>query len=170
MQEMNSRESLLEVVRDLRQSLDDVIAEAGETRILEPGTFGPWSFKDVMAHLTGWRLMTAARLEAGLRDQEPQVPWPDHFDEAEDFHEINQWFYETNRDKPLAEVLRESREMFDRVEHLIATMPEDALLQPERFAWVSWTDEALGPAVVGGTYDHYHGEHGPDIRAWLAQG
>jgi len=168
MEQLNTREDLLEAVRGLREDLDRVIAEVGPERMEQPGSFGPWTFKDLIAHLTGWRLVTAARLEAGLYDDEPVFPWPERFDEASDLHEINQWFYETNRDKPLDQVLAESNDTFDRVERAIAAMSEDALFEPGRFAWVSWTDEALGPAVVGGTMNHYHVEHEPDIRAWLA--
>ncbi len=169
MQDLKTREELLEAVRGLRADLDRDIAEAGEERAVQPGSFGPWTFKDVIAHLTGWRLRTAARLEAGLRDEAPVVPWPDHLDEEEGLHEINEWFYETNRDKPLEQVIAESNETFDRVERAIDTMPGDALLTPGRFDWIFWTDEALGPAVVRGTLDHYHVEHEPAIRVWLDQ-
>lgn len=169
MAELNSREELLEAVQQIRRELDGIIAGLDEEQMERPGSFGEWSFKDMVAHLTGWRLVTAARLEAGLRNEEPEFPWPTRFDEANDLHEINRWFFETNRDKSVAEVLRESNETFDRVERAIATMPEDDLLQPGRFAWVHWTEDALGPAVVRGTQNHFYREHEPDIRAWLAQ-
>lgn len=164
MKDLNSREALLETVRGLRTDLATVVEQVSEERALEPGTWGGWSFKDLIAHLTGWRLMTAARLEAGLRHEEPVAPWPAELDEEEDLHEINRWFFETNRDKSLDQVLRESDEAFDRLERAIAEMPEDDLLQPGRFAWVHWTDEGLGPAVIRGTWGHYHEEHGQDIR------
>lgn len=174
MQELNSRESLLETVRGLRRDLDQVILQVGQERAVEPGAFGPWSFKDLIAHLTGWRLVTAARLEAGMRDEEPELPWQERLDGGVDIDEgdvdtINEWFYQTNRDKSLEQVLQESNDTFDRLERAIQEAPEDALLQPGRFAWVYWTDAALGPAVVRGTYTHFHEDHEPDIRAWLGQ-
>ena len=94
------------------------------------------------------------------------MPWPARFDEEDDLEEINRWFFEVNRDKPLAEVLRESRETFERVERAIAALPERDLLEQDRFSWLE--GYALGPAVVRGTLDHYH-EHEPDIRAWVAR-
>jgi hypothetical protein len=169
MEQLNTREELLEVVRGLRADLDLAIAEAEAERMEQPGSFGEWSFKDLIAHLTGWRLVTAARLEAGQRHEEPVFPWPAQFDEADDLHEINVWFYETNRDKPLADVLRESNETFERVEIALATMPEDDLLTPGRFAWLYWTSTALGPAVIRGTQNHYRREHEPAIKHWLAR-
>jgi hypothetical protein len=165
--QLRTRAELVAVVRELREALDRDIAQAGPERSVQPGSFGQWSFKDVVAHLTGWRLVTAARLEAGWREEEPVFPWPSHLDESEGPHEINQWFYEANRDKPLDEVLVESREAFERVERAIAEMPEEALLEPGRFSWLYWTDEALGPAVVRGSMNHYYSEHQPAIQAWL---
>ena len=167
---LKTREDLLKVLRELRADLDQVIVEAGAERAIQPGSFEMWSFKDLIAHLTGWRLVTAARLEAGQRHEEPVFPWPGDFDEAEDLHEINDWFYKTNRDKPLEQVIAESNATFDRVEQAITTMAEEDLLEPGRHAWLFWTGEALGPAVVRGTLNHYRIEHEPDILAWLEQG
>ena len=163
-----SRAALLATMRGLRADLDRVIAEAGAARIAQPGSFGELSFKDLVAHLTGWRLRTAARLEAGLRHEEPISPWPAQLSEEHDLDAINRWFFEASRDQPVADVLRESHDTFDRVAHAIEALPEADLLQPGRFPWLG--EWALGPAVVSGTYSHYHEDHEPEIRAWLAQG
>lgn len=169
-EQLKTSDDLLEAVRRMRADLDAAIAEAGEDRAVQPGSFEELSFKDLIAHLTGWRVVTAARLEAGLNDVEPVFPWPDHLEEGEeDLHEINAWFYETNRDKPLEQVIAESNESFDRVEQAIVALPEDALFEAGRLDWLFWTDEGLGPAVVGGSLNHYRVEHEPEIQAWLQQ-
>ena len=175
MEQLNTREDLLTTVQALRADLDAVLSQVDEERAVEPGSFGEWSFKDVIAHLTGWRIVTAARLEASLSHTEPVFPWPPQLEEGVDLEEgdvdeINRWFYETNRDKPLAVVIQESNDTFDRVERAIAVLPEDDLLMPGRITWPEWPpDLALGPGVVRGTYEHYHEDHEPAIRAWLAQ-
>jgi hypothetical protein len=163
-----TRAELLETVRGLRADLEQAIAEAGPERIERAGTLGPWSFKDVIAHLTGWREVTAARLEAALRGTEPVFPWPAPLNEDDHLDAINQWFEERGRSQSLAETLAESRATFERVEHALAQLPEDDVFKPRRFAWLG--DYALGPAVVEGTYEHYRVDHEPAIRAWLAQG
>jgi hypothetical protein len=168
MEQLNTRAALLGTVRGLREDLERVVAEAGAERVEQPGSFDELSFKDVIAHLTSWRHTTAARLEAGLRGGEPVFPWPADLSEDHNLEEINRWFYETNRDKPLAEVLSESRATFERVERAIAALPEDDLFTPSRFPWLE--GYTLGPAVVHGTYEHYHIDHEPAIRAWLASG
>lgn len=169
MEELHRREGMIRAVQGLRKDLDQVIADADPDSIEEPGSFEAWSFKDMIAHLTGWRLVTALRLEAGLHHHEPQFPWPDRFDEETDTDEINEWFFEGSRDKPLQQVIRESNATFDRVEHAIATMTEEDLFESGRFDWIFWTDEGLGPAVVRGAWDHYHIDHEPEILAWLAR-
>lgn len=171
MEQVNTRAALLEAVRDQRQEIERVIAEAGEERMEQPGSFGEWTFKDLIAHLTSWRTTMVARLEAGLSGKEPVFPWPPHLDENQDTDEINHWFFETNRDKPLADILRESRETFERVERAIAALPEDDLFVPGRFPWMGDYSLGLGPACVPARGEgHFHEEHEPEIRAWLAQG
>jgi hypothetical protein len=166
--DLSSREALLETVRRLRDDLDRVIVEVDRARVEQPGCFGTWSFKDLIAHLTGWRTTNVAFLEAGVRGEEPLLPWPRRFDSAEGPHEINEWFHEQRRDRPFAEILRESGETFDRIERALEVMSDEALLTPGYFGWLDWSDEALGPAVIRGTYNHYHRAHEPDIRAWLS--
>jgi len=166
-EQLNNRDALLAAVRGLREDVESIVAEAGEARMEQPGLPDGLTFKDVLAHLTGWRWNTVARLEAGLSGEAPVFPWPEHLDEETDLDEINHWIYDASHDKPLAEVLSESRETFDRVERAIAALPEDDLLEQSRFPWLE--GYALGPAVVRGTLDHYHVEHEPDLRAWLSK-
>jgi hypothetical protein len=141
-----------------------LLAEVGEERMLQPGATGDWTFKDVVAHLIGWRRRTLARLEAARQGVDPPPPpWPAALDDEEP-EPINNWIYEQNRDRPLADVLAEAREQFRRMRELTAAIPEDALLQPGRFAWLEgWP---LG-AVVVNSFIHLHEEHEPTLRAWL---
>lgn len=162
MNQVNDRAALLEAVRSLRDDIEQVVSAPGERAESRPSTIDAWTLKDIIAHLTCWRLTTAARLEAGQRGGEPSMPWPAPLDEEHDLDEINRWFFETNRDKPLAEVLRESRESFARVERALVALPERDLLEPGRYPWLA--GYALGPAVVAGTLEH-HREHEPEFRA-----
>lgn len=162
MTELNDREGLLETVRALRADVESAVAKMIEAQ--EPPRDDDWTLKDVIAHLTSWRLTTAARLEAGLHGGEPELPWPAPLDEDEDLDEINRWFDETNRANSADDIARESHQTFERVERAIATLSDEALFTVGRFAWLP--DEALGPAVIGGSLEH-HQEHEPDLRARL---
>ena len=52
----------------------DLVAEVGEDRMDEPGPMGEWTFKDLAAHLLGWRQRTIARLEAAAAGEREPAP------------------------------------------------------------------------------------------------
>ena len=80
--------------------------------------------------------------------------------------EINAWFNDANRKRPLADVIAESRESFARLAAVVAALPEDALGDPGRFPGME--GQALGPEIVSGAYFlHLHEDHEPDVRRWL---
>jgi hypothetical protein len=131
-----------------------------------PGATDNWSFKDVVAHLSGWRARTINRLEAELGGEKPaQQLWPSDWDEESDegLEKINNWIYERNRDRSLQEVLAESRQQYRRIRELVAAFAEAELLDPHRFHWMNGTPLA---EIAG--FGHFHEEHEPTLRAWLA--
>src|SRR5436309_3297788 len=96
----------------------------------ERGVTPDWSVKDVVAHLTGWRKRTVARLQAAARGEpEPAPLWPAHL-QTDD--EINAWIYEQNKDRPLADVLAESRQTIANLIEAIRALPETDLANPNR--------------------------------------
>jgi hypothetical protein len=154
-----SKAQLLAELRAEQDAFEALLREIGEEHMTQPAV-ADWSVKDVVAHLTGWRKRTVARLEAAGRGQEaPPPPWPAHL-ETDD--EINAWIYETNRALPLDEILRDSRETFDQLVAALDALPEAAALDPVRFGWPE--DQEVNGAVFFG---HFHEEHEADLRAWL---
>jgi hypothetical protein len=141
---------------------EELLVAIGEARMDQPGVAGPWSSKDIVAHLTGWRRRTVGRLQAALRGEpEPEPPWPAHL-QTDD--EINAWIYETNRDRSVPEVLDDSRQVFQQLVAAIEAFPEAELLDPQRFPWME--GQPLGGAAF---FAHFHEEHEPDMHAWLAR-
>ena len=162
--ELNSREGLLTAVRSIRGEIDDIVHAASAMPPSRPRPGDSWTIEDLLAHVNGWRLRTAARLEAAVHGTEPGMPWPAPLDEDDDLDAINDWFVASNRGKSLSELSRESHETFDRIERAIAVLPEEDLFTSNRFSWLP--GDALGPAVIGGTCEH-HAEHLPEFRAML---
>jgi hypothetical protein len=162
-QEVNVSKALL--LDDLEKEyarFEALLAQVGDARMTEPGVTGHWSIKDVVAHLTGWRRRTAARLQAAARGgPEPAPPWPPHL-QTDD--EINAWIYEANRDRPLAEVLHDSRQVFDALVEAIRALPESDVTDPNRFYWMGGQ-----PLTAAALFSHFHEEHEPGIRAWLQE-
>jgi hypothetical protein len=143
------------------------LAAIPRERMTEPGATGPWSVKDVIAHLAAWRGRTLARLEAAAAGQpEPPPPWPPELTEAETVDAINAWFYAQHRDDSLYTVLAEWEVSFDRLRAAVIALPDQALFDPAYFPWLEGT--ALIEALPGGFLGHFHEEHEPTLRAWLA--
>src|SRR5688572_20087050 len=66
---------LLNGLREEYRQWEVLLDEIGPARMDQPGVAGDWSIKDIVAHLTGWRRRTVARLQATQRS-EPEPPPP----------------------------------------------------------------------------------------------
>ena len=143
------------------------LADIDEERMVLPGAMGEWTFKDVVAHISGWRKRTLARLEAAGRDEEFSFSlWPAEWDVEDDVDKINDWIYQQNRDRPLNEVLEESRQQFRQMEELVRAIPDEDLFDPNRFDWIKGYSAA---DLVDYSFGHFHEEHEPDLQAWLSR-
>lgn len=158
---MTTRAELLQAIDTERISWQDLVTEVGPERMEAPGPMGDWTFKDLTAHLTGWRERTIDRIEAGP-GVDPPMPWPAQLTTDD---EINDWFYAQNRDLPVRDVLADHDQSFARLAAAIAALPDDDLLLPGRFDWLG------GAALVDvELFGHLHEEHEPSVRAWLDAG
>lgn len=139
-----------------------LLDQIGPTRMIQPGVAGPWSIKDIVAHLTGWRRRTVARLQAVQRGEpEPPPPWPAHL-QTDD--EINAWIFQSRQGHSVREVLDESHQVFQQLVAAIESIPEEVLADVDRFPWLE------GQPFSGvAFFAHFHEEHEPDMRAWLAR-
>src|SRR6476661_8781602 len=162
-----TREEALAAFDAARREHQTFLATISRERMTEPGATGPWSVKDVIAHLAAWRGRTLARLEAAAAGQpEPPPPWPPALTETETVDAINDWFYEQHRNDALDTVLAEWEVSFDRLRAAVIALPDQALFDPAYFPWLEGT--ALIEALPGGFLGHFHEEHEPTLRAWLA--
>src|SRR6266511_5978688 len=159
---MNKSE-LLNGVREEYRQWEALLNQIGETRMDQPGAVADWSIKDIIAHLTGWRRRTVARLQAAQRGEgEPPPYWPAHL-QTDD--EINAWIYESNRGRSVREVLGDSDHVFQQLVAAIEGLPDEVLSDPARH--LPWLEaQSIKP---GDFFGHFHEEHEPDMRAWLAR-
>jgi hypothetical protein len=159
-----TKAQLLDNLRTGRAQWEALLAQVGADHMTTPGVEGDWSVKDVIAHITLYEQRTAERLEAAARNERPAPsPWPADLD----MDARNALIYEAHRDQPLAEVQAESQQAFDRLVAAVEALPEDALVEPGRFAWLE--GDPLWEVIPGNSYAHYEEEHTPPLRAWLAQ-
>lgn len=169
MDQPTRKAALLNKLEVERRSWDALLAEIGDGRMEQPGVNGIWTFKDMMAHLIAYRRRTVDRLQAAVRgEQPPPPPWPPELDDNDEaqLDQINAYIYEANKDRPLADVLVESRAQFGQMRDAVEALPEETLFSPGRFAWMEGEPLAM---ILDSSYGHLHEEHEPDIRAWLGR-
>jgi hypothetical protein len=143
-----------------------LVAEVGDSRMTLPGAAGDWCMKDVVAHVSAyekWLVDLFAAVKRGA------LPAPSVLNDP-DLDRRNAIVYEANKDRSLAEVLAESRQVFAQLAAALEVLPDEEFINEKGTAWYIepfWKEPIpLWEAVEGDTYGHYH-EHIPSIRAWL---
>ena len=164
MTQILNKSAWLEQIERERAIWEQLRAEVGEARMLQPGATGGWTFKDIVVHLNGWRSKTVARLEAAQHGREPAAPpWPAQLDEDDNVDEINNWIYQASRDRFLRAVLDEYSGSFQRMRDAVATLSERDLTEPGRYPWLN--GYALADVLIG-SFEHFHDDHEQELRAW----
>lgn len=157
---------VLDAIAAERVAWNDLVATVGPDHMEEPGPMGQWTFKDLAAHLTGWRQWTIARLEAaGRGEPEPPPPWPAALQEVD---EINDWIQAQASRRSTDEVLAEADQSYLRLSAAVESLPAATLWEGDYFPWTEGT--AIGRAIIDRSlFGHLHDEHEPDVRTWLAR-
>jgi hypothetical protein len=160
----HSKAELLERIDREHGAWQALVAEVGGDRMEEPGPMGEWSFKDLAAHLLGWRQRTIARLEAASGGP-PAVEqfWPS--DIGDDDDSINDWIHAQHRNRPVPDVLADVDASYGRIRAAVERLDDAAVTDPNRFAWLD--GQSLAETAL---FSHLHDEHEPSIREWLDSG
>jgi hypothetical protein len=156
---MNKQE-LLNGLKDENQKWQAFLDQIGLARMDQPGVAGSWSIKDIVAHLTGWRRLTVARLRAARNGKtEALPPWPAGLKSE---YEINEWIFNNSHKRPIQEILDESSRVFQEFIDAFEYLPEEILANISALPWMEGQ-----PLSAGVFFSHFHEEHEPDMRAWL---
>ena len=160
---MKTRDELLKEIQTEHAAWRSLVDEVGEDRMDEPGPMGEWSFKDLAAHLTFWQDRMILHIKTGT---EPPAPWPAELADENDedsWEAINAWIREQHHERSARDVLADADRSYERFAALIAAMPEDNLLTPGHYDAMG--DKAL---IEANFFEHFHDEHEPAVREWLA--
>lgn len=166
---MNKAE-LLDWLQAEQRQWQAFLDQIGPKRMEQPGVTGDWSMKDIVAHLTDWQPWMISRLKAAQRGEPaPSPPWPA---EIQTDDEINAWIYEANHGRSVRDVLDRTQQGFQQLLAAVEGLPEDVRIETIRsgdreyhLVWLN--DQRFAP---GEFFDHFHDDHEPEMRAWLAQG
>jgi hypothetical protein len=163
---MYMKTHMLAALREEFEHWEKMLASLREEQITTAPQPGELSIKDEVAHLWAWQQRSIARLEAALNNTVPKMPeWLPEItgDGEEDTDQINARIYATYQNRSWSEVYRQWRAGFLRLLELGAMLPEPALLDSSRYAWLGGYSLAN---VLLGTYDH-HQEHLEKLLARL---
>lgn len=149
-----NRQQVLEKLEKAWSGLQEAYAGLSEKQMIEPGTLGEWSVKDILAHVTTWEQEALKYMPWILEERQP----PRYVDQYGGLNAFNHQMAELKRSLPLAQVLRQMEESHQQVVDFVRQAPE------EQFA----TDTRFRRRLRLDTYSHY-AEHARAIREWRAR-
>lgn len=162
MTEHIDKASVLKEMGTSYATLESLLASLDKTQYFIEGVIPGWSIKDILAHISSWHHRLYQLLDASLYNQEPAISGPDNIEELD---ALNAQFYIENKTLPLDDVLVDFRNTYQHILSIVQAMPEEDLLNPQRFSWTR--GEPLWKSIAGDTYEHYQ-EHILQIQQWLA--
>ncbi len=133
MPQPKSKARILKRLETERRRLEQNLAGLSPDAMLQPGVVGPWSVKDVLAHLADWEARMPVWMEAARRGGPVETPEPGLTWKQLDI--VNRRIYEAYRNRPLAEVLDYFHSTHRRFMAMVEAMPEDEMLAPSRYAF-----------------------------------
>lgn len=144
MAESDLRMGVLELLRLQRAGEQELVAALSPVERAARGTPEQWSAKDLIAHITAWRLLTADRLRAALEGFEPRPVRPDDEENADFFAEYSErsWYdVEAAADRSVAELA-----------DLLPAFPDADLTDAQRYPWNG--GRPLLHSVMGNGVEH----------------
>ena len=147
-----TKEQMLDLIQKERTALEEFLAALTPEEMVRPGALGPWSAKDVMAHLLEWEQMFLGWYKAGSRGKIPEKPAPGF--KWNQLPQLNQQIYEKYCDQSLAEVQKQFSASYRQVMKTIGVIRDDDLFKSGRFPWTE--KHALLAFILPNTSSHYH--------------
>ncbi len=151
--------TFLDKVQSAYEHLNTLLASLSEEQKTTPGVNSSWSVKDNIAHITAWQDLLPARIQSWVAGKPPAEFLPEF--KAED--EVNEYLYQQNKDRSLAEVEAAFQSSYQRAFAAVESLSEEALNAPVK------SESQIAPVwryINGEICEHYE-EHGNMIRRSL---
>jgi hypothetical protein len=160
---MMTKTELIELLKDKRQAMLDLVEDLDDEILLESGVTGDWSIKDILAHLAYWEGQTVTLLFQ--IKQGAKKPTTVHFgDESVDT--INERWHQQGQERSLAQVWEDFVNIRRQTIRRVTELDEKDLVEKNRFAWLKGV--SLMDLIISDTIEHDE-EHTAQIREWLGQ-
>lgn len=126
-------------------------ASLSPEEMVEPDIVGPWSVKDVFAHLTAWHRLALGWYETGLRGESPELPAPGF--KWNQTPALNEQIYQQYCDTTLEDTMDAFERSHAETMVLIDKLSNDDLFGPSKHVWTG--RNTLGTYFVSTTSSHY---------------
>jgi tetratricopeptide (TPR) repeat protein len=144
MAQSDLRMGILELVRLTRAAEQELVADLSAEERAATGTPEQWSAKDMIAHVTAWRLRQAERLRAALEGVEPPPLGTDDEENAE--------IFATYSERSWREVEDDAERSVAELADLLPAFSDADLTDGQRYAWTEGRPLLL--TVVGNGAAH----------------
>jgi len=155
------KKELLEALEDERQEILNLLEDVTDEAMLEPGTAGDWSVKDILAHIAHWEGQLITLLFQAQRGV--KKPTTVHFSK-ETTDEVNQRWYIASKDRALEMVWQDWLGVRRQTIRRVDEFSEEDLNNPQLYPWQDGVP--LWQWIVNDALEHEE-EHADQIREWL---
>jgi uncharacterized protein (TIGR03083 family) len=159
MSESISKSELIDRCRRSRAAWDALLARLTPEQMQQPKAVGEWSVKDIIVHIIWYEREMVGILT--LHVFAGSKWWDIPLDER------NRMICEESKDRSLADVLAESRRVYEAFVQGLEKLPEADLYNPTGFPGMPAEWQPL-EIISSNSYEHYD-EHAEAIKAWLKQ-
>ena len=136
-------------------ALERTIGQLSDTQLTAP-IDGSWSAKDILAHIAAWEQVTI-HFHVGDRSFEEVTQLTNIPYATTPVDQINEAFYERDRDLSLAQVLQSFRTSHQELLAMLDGMSEADLFEP--YTPAGRSGGPLIEWIIGDSYDHYDEHH-----------
>lgn len=146
-----NKQLLLEQMQKEHLSLSTRIIQLSEENIVFHNSTIGYSAKDVLAHITAWEQLCLSWYHAGVNGETPHLPHEGY--NWRQIPELNAMFYRRDKDKPLAQVLKDFQQSYEEILATVQQIDEKEMFTPQVYSWTN--QNAMGTYFVSATCSHY---------------
>jgi hypothetical protein len=163
-----TREEMIAQLHADRSQLEEVLNGLNSEEMEIEGVQGEWSLKDIVAHITAWERYGIGWIQALAQGQKPEMPVPETSMDVlrKNMAAMNAEIHRKNQNRPLQEVLEDSRQSFELLVKEIEALPEERLDTTFNYEWAK--EPVPGRHVIAWRYWHYRA-HLKHIQDWISQ-
>jgi hypothetical protein len=161
------KEMIAQLHADRRQ-LEEVLSGLTAQEMETEGVQGERSVKDIIAHITAWERYGIGWIQYLAQGKKPEMPVPETSMDLvrRNMAAMNAEIHRKNQNRPLGEVLDESRQSFELLVKEIEALPEESLDVTFNYEWAE--EPVSGRRVIAWRYWHYRA-HLKHIQDWISR-